>query len=226
MKKILIKLWLNFYPFIFVRKFFNTFKPAIWLNGLLVNVNKKIVLDADLWRTEGHYNSDFYLELDSKAQKFIDYVAQNTQSKDKVLDVCCNQGRFLLELQRNKYSALYGFDIMGSAIKKLKNHPEYLPQVINIEHTLAQEYFKNKDDDFFDWAITYTATIELINPKFDIFFELSRTVKKGMFLVINENGHAYPRFYRLLHRMHGFEICSVSQLYDKAVLIHSIKKEK
>jgi hypothetical protein len=47
-----------------------------------------------------------------------------------------------------------------------------------------------------------------------------------MFLVINENGHAYPRFYRLLHRMHGFEICSVSQLYDKAVLIHSIKKEK
>jgi len=226
MKKILIKLWLNFYPFIFVRKFFNTFKPAIWLNGILVNVDKKIVLDADLWRTEDHYNSDFYLDLDSKGQKFIDYVAQNTQSKDKVLDVCCNQGRFLLELQSKEYSALYGFDIMGAAIKKLKNHPEYLPQVINVEHTLAQEYFKNKDDDFFDWAITYTATIELINPKFDIFSELSRTVKKGMFLAINENGHSYPRFYRLLHRMNGFEICSVSQLNDQVVLIHSIKKQK
>lgn len=223
MKFFIIKLWLNFYPLIFVRKFFNTFRPAIWFTGLFVDVNKKMNSDSDIWKNEDHYKSDFYSNLDTNGQLFIDYVIHNTDIQDKILDVCCNQGRFLLELQRKGYLSLYGFDIMKNAVLSLRNNPQFLPQVINVEHTLAQEYFKNKKDNIYDWAITYSATIELINPEFDIFFELGRTVKKGMFLVLNENGHSYPRFYRLLHRMHGFKVCSIIKIDDDLVLIHSIK---
>jgi len=76
-----------------------------------------------------------------------------------------------------------------------------------------------------DLLLAPVSTIELINPEFDIFYELGRTVKKGMFLVLSENGHSYPRFYRLLHKLNGFEICSVTSITDGAVLIHSVKKQ-
>jgi len=94
---------------------------------------------------------------------------------------------------------------------------------MHVEHCLAQDYFSNKENGQFDWAITYSATIELIHPAFDIFKELSRTVKKGMFLVLNENGHSHPRFYRFLHRVNGFKIVSITPILNECVLIHSIR---
>jgi SAM-dependent methyltransferase len=224
MKIILRYIW-GHYPVLFIRKVFNTFRPVVWFAGLFYDVSTRKKIDAEIWEEEGHYQSDFYLTLGDVEQRFIDYVVENTEKTDRILDVCCNQGRFLFELKKKGYFSLFGFDIMGPAINKLIRNPEYLPETIEVEHRLAQDYFNNKRNDSYDWAITYTATIELINPEFDIFYELGRTVKKGMFLVLSENGHSYPRFYRLLHKLNGFEICSVTSITDGAVLIHSVKKQ-
>jgi len=149
-------------------------------------------------------------------------MVKRINKNDSILDVCCNQGRFLFDLQSKRYKNLYGFDIMGTAIDTIKKREDYNPKIMHIEHCLAQDYFQNKQKNQFDWAITYSATIELIHPEFNIFKELSRTVRKGMILVINERGHAYPRFYRLLHRIHGFKILETKSLDDKT-LIYSIK---
>ncbi len=212
------------YLVVFFRKILNTFRPMIWFCGKFYNVKSRVVKDASLWVDETYYDSDFYLTLGKRELYFIDFVIKNTDYKDKILDICCNQGRFLFELKRQGYSNLFGFDIMSSAIKKMKLNEKYNPNVFLVENALAQDYFKDKDNEFFDWAITYTATIELINPEFDIFSELKRTVKKGMFLVVNENGHTYPRFYRLLHRINGFYVKSVIRISENTVLIHSERK--
>ena len=229
MKNIIIYLW-GIYPVIFIRKVMNTFRSIVWLTGQFYDRNKKIKKDSAQWETEEYYKSDSYSAIQNEREKrFVNYIVGNTEKQDRILDICCNQGRFLFELKRRGYSSLFGFDIMGAAINKLKRSPEYLPDIIKVEHAQAQNYFNNKKDLSYDWAIAYPATIELINPEFDIFSELGRTVKKGMFLAISENGHAYPRFYRLLHKMNGFEICSVTPLIDHenqilSRLIHSVKR--
>jgi len=179
--------------------------------------------NALIWKNECHYKTSFYEKLDDETMRFIDYVHQHTYEKDSVLDMCCNQGRFLYELKRRGYSELYGFDIMEPAIEAFKENVEYDPNIMNIEHCLAQDYFNNKQDKQFDWAITYSATLELIHPEFNIFRELNRTVRKGMFLVINEKGHSYPRFWRFLHKKNGFKILHISKIQGDLSLIYSIK---
>ena len=133
-------------------------------------------------------------------------LCEISNKNEKILDICCNRGRFLIELKKRGYKNLFGFDVMGPAIEKLKMHNAFDPDIFHIEHCLAQDYFKSKKEENFDWAMTYSATIELLHPQFDIFKELGRTVKKGMVLVLNEKGLPYPRFYRHLHKKNGFEI--------------------
>ena len=204
---------------ILIRKFINTSKILSKLLAKYRGVNNLRNKDASLWKDGNIHKTESYESLNLNANIFLDYVLKNTKKNDKILDICCNQGRFLFFLQSKKYLNLYGFDIMKTAITSIKQREEFNPEVMNIEHCLAQKYFENKSENEFDWAITYSATIELINPEFDIFKELSRTIKKGMVLVINENGHAYPRFYRFLHKINGFKIIEIKTLNDKTLIL-------
>jgi len=221
-KRIIVLVWKS-KLIIFIRKIINTFRFMANISGFIKGRKKLRDNDARVWLDENHYQSDFYKELDEESQRFIDYVRVNTSVGDSILDICCNQGRFLYALKSEGYNSLYGFDVMAAAIAKLKQNNQFDENVLHIKKCLAQEYFVDVPDNHFDWAITYTATIELIHPEFDIFFELGRTVKKGMFLVLSESGHTYPRFYKLLHKMNGFDIVSVTDYGNGCVLIHSSK---
>lgn len=223
LKKVLAWFWRSLGG-IYIRKIINTFRPVASILGKLQGGPGRRKRDALIWTHEDHYKADFYSDLNADGTAFVDYVCKHVKNRESVLDICCNQGRFLLELRRRGFTELYGFDIMEPALRKLRQSEDYDPDLIRAEHCLAQEYFLNKDGNVFDWAITYSATIELIHPEFDIFGELGRTVKKGMFLVLNENGHSYPRFYRLLHRMNGFRIVAIKKSMGGCVLIHSVKK--
>lgn len=221
-RKLILWMWTSFVG-VFIRKVINTFRPTANVLGRLQGGQEKIKKDALKWMHEGHYQSDDYSSLDTSGRALVDYVCNHAKDHESILDICCNQGRFLLELRRRGFVKLHGFDVMGAAIQKLKQSKDYDGDLIHVEHCLAQEYFANKGDKCFDWAITYTATIELIHPEFDIFRELGRTANKGMVLVLNENGHSYPRFYRLLHWMNGFKIVATRKLAENIVLIHSVK---
>ena len=210
---------------VFLRRCVNTFRPTAWLLGRLQGGPGRRQTDAFVWSGAGHFRASFYSELGAGGTVLTDYVNATAKKSERILDVCCNQGRFLLDLRRKGFTDLYGFDIMGPAIELLKQSPDYDSKQISVEQCLAQDYFKSKADNSFDWAITYSATIELIHPEFDIFAELKRTIRKGMILVLDEKGHSYPRFYRLLHRMNRFEIVVARKLYmDELVLIHSVKR--
>lgn len=68
--------------------------------------------------------------------------------------------------------------------------------------------------------------IEALKRDFDIFRELGRTVQKGMILVLNEDGHRYPRFYRYPHAINGFKIVATRKARDGVVLIHSVEQPR
>ena len=139
------------------------------------------------------------------------------------MDICCNQGRHLKGLHNSGYKYLYGVDIMDDAINILKESKEYSEGGIFAESNIAQSYIKKQDDRFFDYAITYSATIELIHPGFKIFEELYRILKKGFIFVLNENGHSYPRFYRYQIKSSGFKIKNIEKLGNFLNLYHCIR---
>jgi ubiquinone/menaquinone biosynthesis C-methylase UbiE len=203
---------------IFLRKIYNTFLSSFFRKRSVKYINSNV----DIWKDGDTNLTEYYSEINDLENKFINYILNNTRENDSVLDICCNQGRFLYALRKHGYNDLRGFDIMKTAIVSFKNNPLYDPSILNIEHCLAEDYFMSKPDKSIDWAITYSATIELIPSEFDIFYELSRIVRKGMILVINESGHTYPRFYRYLHRINNFKIINIQSHHEKTNLIHSI----
>ncbi len=207
----------NFIIF-FLRKPFNT-----WIIPIFYR-ERKAIKDADIWKNQNHYKSEFYKELESPHQKsYISYIKNNTSKSDKILDICCNQGRHLKALHNLGYKSLYGVDIMDEAINILKGSNEYLEGGIFVESKIAQLYLQKQNNNFFDYAITYSATIELINPGFKIFKELRRLLKKGFIFVLNENGHSYPRFYRHQIKSNGFEIKHIENISSDLKLYHCLK---
>ena len=208
----------NKYIIRFIRKPLNTFL----FNNLPYKT--RALKETKIWRDQSYFKIEFYEEVSSKyIKKFINYILSRTTKKDHILDICCNQGRFLKALHQKGYRSLHGVDIMRDAIKALKESEEYSLGGIYAEENLAQEFILKMKDESIDYAITYSATIELIHPGFNIFKELNRITRKGFIFVLNENGHSYPRFYRYLIKANKFKIKNLISYGDNLTLIHAEK---
>ncbi|CAN1499256.1 AdoMet_MTases domain containing protein [Burkholderiaceae bacterium] len=202
------------YPILYLIKLINTIK-FMAENPLRTRFLKLSTIenrDAKIWEDEENYKTSFYESIDPEASIFLDYVVKKTNINDRILDICCNQGRFLFGLLNRNYQNLYGFDIMKPAIDKLINNPKFDSKKIEVKNVMGQEYLRCCDNEKFDWAITYSATIELMHPQFNIFEHLYRVTQKGLILAISENCHAYPRFYRYIAKREGFRLSEVVKI--------------
>ena len=112
---------------------------------------------------------------------------------------------------------------MLDAIEMLKESNEFSKGGIFAKCELAQTFISNSKPDSFDYAITFSATIELIHPGFDLFKELYRVLNKGFVFIINENGHTYPRFYRHQLRSKGFRIIKSKKFGRDLTLLDCVK---
>ena len=112
---------------------------------------------------------------------------------------------------------------MGDAINSLKNSDEYKKGGILVEENLVQEFLTKLENQSIDYAITFTATIELLHPGFNIFKELHRTTRNGFIFLLNENAHSYPRFYRYLIKKNKFRIKNLINFPENLTLIHAEK---
>lgn len=208
----------NIFIVVFFRKPFNT-----WILPRFYKF-KNSVKDSEIWKTQDYYSAKNYQESISTLQNlYIGYLVENIDLSNSVLDICCNQGRHLRALHRKGFRNLIGVDIMSDAVKMLKESKEYSEGGIIAECDLAQSFIINSRESSFDYAITFSATIELFHPGFDIFKELYRILNKGFIFVINENGHTYPRFYRNQIISRGFEIRKVNKLNKDLTLLECIK---
>ena len=77
---------------------------------------------------------------------------------------------------------------------------------------------------FFDIVYTHGATLELIPPTFDLIFEISRVVKKFAILMINVNGHAFPRFWRYEFKKNNFKIIEDRPIKNSSLVLFVLKK--
>ena len=109
---------------------------------------------------------------------------------------------------------------MKPAIDILQNSNEYLEGGINAECGTAQDYLLRCGNECMDYAITFSATIELLHPSFNLFEEIYRITKKGFIFAINENKHTYPRFYRYLIKKAGFKKISIFKISPSIKLLH------
>lgn len=199
-----------------IRKPINTFFPRINLR----DARKDIVH----WRDGGTYDTTQYSLHDEFTSTFIQYVIKKTESSNSVLDIGCNQGRFLRTLSENGYNKLCGVDVMCNAIRMLSNYSSENRKKIDAKCATIQEYLPTLKDHSVDYCITYSATIELVHPSFNLFKELSRICNKGFIFALNESGHTYPRFYRLLALIHGFKKIETFRLNSDLSVLYFKKK--
>ena len=152
----------------------------------------------------GHGSIQF-TEMDELGELIVEKINNYAKKEDKVLDICCNIGRILNALSNQEYNNLYGFDLSIEAIEKSKKTFTKLHSV-NLVCSPAEEYLKNIEDNFFDFSYSLGASLELIPPHFDVIKHISRITDKYFICLINENGHAYPRFWRYEFKKNYFSI--------------------
>ncbi len=160
-----------------------------------------------------------YLDMDDSAKILIDEISKRTNKEDKVLDLCCNVGRHLNALNKIGYSNLYGVDINNLAIQKMKTIYKNLNSA-NISYKSAESYLINTEDNFFDLIYTHGATVELIPPTFPIIDEVCRVTKNYAIFLIQENGHAYPRFWRYEFKKNKMDLIYYKDCSGLSLLVY------
>jgi SAM-dependent methyltransferase len=208
-----------------VKAFHFTFLPLP-----IALVDRRLVLghkihdrQAKKWSAVGHYDWRAYVEVDDFSDSLVRELDGLAEPDDSILDICCNVGRNLNSLADRGYHKLLGVDIMQEAISKA---PELFPALHSARLSVgnAVDYLQALPPLSVDWAITQSATIELIHPSFRLHRELKRVVRKGLVLVIDERGHSYPRYWRYLLKRSGFKEIHRKALSNRlSLLSYSVK---
>jgi len=198
---------------VFLKKIINTFIFNLF------SLNKKFTLTVGYWqniKSVGNHSYDKYIYIDEHAKRLLKAIIKHSSKKDKILDICCNVGRHLNYLYNNGYKNLQGFDINSLATKKsVKVFP--LLKNVSISCSGAETFLKKIPDNYFDLVYTHGATLELIPPTFNLVKEISRVVKNYAIVMINEDGHAFPRFWRYEFNFNNLKIVKIKK-YDSLSL--------
>jgi len=167
-----------------------------------------------------------YQSLDSKAKILLDEVRNYSFDKNiKILDLGCNIGRHLNALKKSGFNNLYGVDIGKKPVHQSKKYFLDLKDV-NIRCSSFEEYLYKTKSSFFQIIYTHGATIELTKPTFPLISQISRVLdKNGYFiLLIHENGHSYPRFWRYEFKKNNLIIVYCEDLEENHTLFVLKKK--
>ena len=204
---------------IFLKKFKNTFLTPHYSSKILAkfyNNNSVLlkILSKFFWfiPNNNQYNywlnsEDFdhghrkFIDMDNYSNKILETILNNSSPNDKVLDICCNAGRVLSALSLKGYKNLYGFDINFIAIQESKNVFNNL-KYSNLKIDTAENYLNKVKKNEFEVTYSLGASLELIPSHFPLIFHIARITKKFHICLINENGHAYPRFWKYEFKKH------------------------
>ena len=172
-------------------------------------------INSRYWHTaneNSNHSYKHYQELNDEAKLLLEKVKKYSFNKNiKILDLGCNVGRHLNSLKKHGYNNLYGIDIGKIPVKKSKKYFSNLKDA-NIECASFENYLYRTKNNFFEMIYTHGATIELTKPTFPLISQISRVLKNNGFfiLLIDENGHSYPRFWR-----HEFAKNNLTLVYCK-----------
>jgi SAM-dependent methyltransferase len=176
----------------------------------LLSADKRSVVYANLiWADGVEHKTEWYSDVSGVGpQALVDALLEHTTPEDSIMDMCCNQGRFLRCLWNRGYRHLSGFDIMTPAVELFRSQYAAAMPEIQIEIADAGEYLRDCGGESVDFLTTYSATLELIHPLNNVVQNMGRIARKGAILMLDERGHSYPRFWRQEFKRAGFEIIS------------------
>jgi SAM-dependent methyltransferase len=181
--------------------------------------------EALYWKNSENLNHghEKFIEMSDLSLLLKKEICIYASKNDKILDICCSVGRLLNSLCEDGFFNLYGFDINKTAIDESKI---VFPKLKNIFLTCqpAEEYLSNKVDNEFDITFSMTASIELISSSYPLLREISRITKKYFICLIDENGHAYPRFWRYEFKKNSFLILK-SYKVNNSLTMFVLKKK-
>ena len=178
------------------RRLFCTFLPIL--------VRKQSgATSSDYWNSE---SSGQFHEMDPASEVMLYELLSVSRGKDtSFLDLGCNQGRHLNYLYEKGYRNLTGVDFSSLAIEKMQKQFPEMYQASKIINTSFQEYLTN-DPAEVDIVYSRGATLEIVHPSFPIIKKICQMAKHYVVIVINEAGHAYPRFWEYEFARCGFEL--------------------
>lgn len=164
-----------------------------------------------------------FIQMDELSEKILETIIKCSNKDDKILDICCNVGRVLNALSVRGYKNLYGFDINATAIEESKKVFPLLNNA-NLKADYAENYLNSVKNKEFDITFSLGASLELIPSQFSLIYHISRITKKYHICLINENGHAYPRFWKFEFKKY-FSFVEYSS-YGKDRTLFILKNEK
>ena len=203
--------------YILIKKIFSFF---FWFFPTIEISNTKQWIIGDLDKNKSPLCFLKFRKKDKILLKIINNFSKRIPNV-KILDFCCNNGRFLRGLNIKHALKIDGVDIMKSAVilsKKINNRN------INIYHDFGQRFLLKSRDNKWDIVFSVGATIELIHPSFDVIKELCRITSNYLILLISENDHAYPRFYCYEIENQNFSIIEYKKKFNDTQALIVAKK--
>lgn len=169
--------------------------------------------DAALWAKSDSDSSKSpvpFSELEPKSLVLLDAVMRVCPDRAApMLELGCNCGRYLNALTENGYTDLSAVDISSVALSYMDERFPGLKARCKVALDCFQHYLIGRSDLQFEVTYTHGGTIELVHPSFPIVKEIARVTKSAVVLLIQENGHAYPRFWEAEFERYGFGLFTV-----------------
>lgn len=196
----------------YLRKCVNTFFPRF-----LFRLSPTRMWARNHWK--GQVKGDIHgyekYSLDHpRVPVFLQELRTLAHHSDSILDLGCNCGYYLHLLKKEGFTNLHGIDISPEAVKFGKNNFDLgnVDLVVGSFEEVLPEFTKRGLS--FDLVYSLGATLELVHPSFDIIREVCRISNRYVLLIINEWGHAYPRFWEYEFGRNGFLLVKCIRPYD------------
>lgn len=193
-------------------RFLSTFLPILVPHRLRGPTKQK--------HWEDYPKGDFY-KLDPASIVLLDEIKSLADNKDvSVLDLGCNVGRHLNHLYELGWHNLTGVDFSASAINDMAVKYPNLHQNIKVSAASFQDFLPICSEKY-DIVYTNGATFELVHPSFNLIRNVCRIANKYVVLLIDESGHAFPRFWEYEFAKQGFQLTHL-----KRPVIRNLDKQR
>lgn len=172
------------------------------------------VVDASIWIDAKRDPTPFRAMTTGSHMLVDEVLAHAVSPNDRILDLGCNCGRHLAPLAEAGYRRLFGVDVNERAIEVMPDWFPVLRDVVTAKADFFQRYLSNTIDGAFDIVFSRGATVELVHPSYPLVKELTRVANRHVILLIEENGHAYPRFWTHEFAREGFVLTKLLRPVD------------
>ena len=148
-----------------------------------------------------------FMGLDDGTIQTMALIGNIIHSKDfSIIDLGCNCGKNLALLWQIGYRNLFGVDAMKEGISEFSRiHPDVYAGS-EIYHDTFEHFLSRTARRSFDVVFSWSATIELVHPSFNIVKEICRVARYQVILVLNEGPQGYTRFWIYEFNKNGFDL--------------------